>query len=100
MERMDLESDTKIERYRMDYDVDGDEYLVLFLHRKGDCLRFEDLYIRCCNLMDVSNMLVLEEGKKAVEAKLEYIYNEIYDRQVIWFSVENDNTIIIKLKGD
>lgn len=28
---LDLESDTKIERYKMDYDVDGDEYLVLFL---------------------------------------------------------------------
>lgn len=28
---LDLESDTKIERYRMDYDEDGDEYLMLFL---------------------------------------------------------------------
>lgn len=28
---LDLKSDTKIEMYRMDYDVDGDEYLVLFL---------------------------------------------------------------------
>lgn len=45
-------------------------------------------------------MLVLEEGKKSVEAKLKDIYNEIYDRQVIWFSVENDNTILIKLKEE
>ena len=45
-------------------------------------------------------MLVLEEGKKSVEAKLKDIYNEIYDRQIIWFSVENGDTIIIKLKED
>lgn len=63
-------------------------------------MRFKDLYLCCCNLMDVSNMLVLEEGKKSVEAKLKDIYDEIYDRQVIWFSVENDNTIIIKLKEE
>lgn len=60
-------------------------------------MRFEDLYLCCCNLMDESNMLVLEEGKESVEAKLKDIYNEIYGRQVIWFSVENDNTIFIKL---
>ena len=63
-------------------------------------MRFEDLYLCCCNLIKDSNMLVLEEGKKSVEAKLEDIYDKIYDRQVIWFSVENDNTILIKLKED
>ena len=63
-------------------------------------MRFKDLYLCCCNLMDESNMLVLEEGKKSVEAKLKDIYNEIYDRQIIWFSVENGDTIIIKLKED
>lgn len=45
-------------------------------------------------------MLVLEEGKKPVEAKLKDICDEIYDRQVIWFSVENDNRIFIKLKEE
>ena len=45
-------------------------------------------------------MTVLEKGKEPVESKLEDIYGEIYDRQVIWFSVENDNTIIIKLKEE
>lgn len=63
-------------------------------------MRFKDLYLCCCDLMDESNILVLEEGKKSVEAKLKDIYNEIYDRQIIWFSVENDNTIIIKLRGE
>lgn len=63
-------------------------------------MRFKDLYLCCCNLMDESNMLVLEEGKKPVEAKLKDICDEIYDRQIIWFSVENDNTIIIKLKEE
>lgn len=63
-------------------------------------MRFEDLYLCCCNLMDESNMLVLEEGKKTVEAKLKDICDEIYDRKVIWFSVENDNTIIIKFKEE
>ena len=63
-------------------------------------MRFEDLYLCCCNLMDVSNMLVLEEGKESVEAKLKDIYDKIYDRQVIWFYVENDNTIFIKLKEE
>lgn len=63
-------------------------------------MRFEDLYLCCCNLMDDSNMLVLEEGKESVEAKLKDIYNEIYERQIIWFSIENDSTIIIKLKGE
>lgn len=63
-------------------------------------MRFEDLYICCCNLMDDSNIFVVEEGKESVEAKLKDIYNDIYDRQIIWFSVENDNTIIIKLKEE
>ena len=43
---------------------------------------------------------VLEEGKKPVKAKLEDIYDEIRDRQVIWFSVENGYTFLIKLKED
>lgn len=63
-------------------------------------MRFEDLYLCCCNLMDESNMLVLEEGKESVEAKLKDIYNEIYDRQIIWFSVENGDTIFLKLKEE
>lgn len=63
-------------------------------------MRFKDLYLCCCNLIDESNMLVLEEGKKSVEAKLKDIYNEIYDRQVIWFSVENGDTILIKLREE
>ena len=33
-------------------------------------MRFEDLYLCCCNLMDESNMFVVEEGKESVEAKL------------------------------
>lgn len=45
-------------------------------------------------------MFVLEEGKESVEAKLKDIYDEICDRQIIWFSVENDNTIFIKLKEE
>lgn len=63
-------------------------------------MRFKDLYLCCCNLMDESNMLVLEEGKESIEAKLKDIYNEIYDRQIIWFSVENGDTILIKLKEE
>ena len=63
-------------------------------------MRFEDLYLCCCNLNKGSNMTVLEEGKKPVEAKLEDIYDEIYNRQVIWFSVENGYTILIKLKEE
>lgn len=63
-------------------------------------MRFKDLYLCCYNLIDVSNMVVLEEGKKPVEAKLKDICDEIYDRQVIWFSVENDNTIFIKLRKE
>lgn len=63
-------------------------------------MRFKDLYFCCCNLMDDSNMFVLEEGKESVEAKLKDIYDEICDRQIIWFSVENDNTIFIKLKEE
>lgn len=56
-------------------------------------MRFEDLYLHWCNLNKDSNIIVLEEGKMPVKAKLE----DIYDRQVIWFSIENDDTIIIKL---
>lgn len=63
-------------------------------------MRFEDLYLCCCNLIEDSNMTVLEEGKKPVKAKLEDIYDEIYNRQVIWFSVENGYMILIKLKED
>lgn len=63
-------------------------------------MRFEDLYFHCCNLLNDSNITVLEEGKKPVEARLEDIYDEIYDRQVIWFSVENGYTILIKLKEE
>lgn len=63
-------------------------------------MRFEDLYLHWCNLNKDSNINVLEEGKMPVKAKLEDIYDEIYNRQVIWFSVENGDTIIIKLKED
>jgi hypothetical protein len=45
-------------------------------------------------------MTVLEEGKKPVKAKLKDIYDEISDRQIIWFSVENSYTILIKLKEE
>lgn len=63
-------------------------------------MRFKDLYLCCCNLIDVSNMMVLEEGKNPVKAKLKDIYDEIYDREVIWFTVENSYTILIKLKEE
>lgn len=63
-------------------------------------MRFKDLYICCCNLNKYSDMMVLEEGKKPVKAKLEDIYDEICDRQIIWFSVENSNMILIKLEED
>ena len=63
-------------------------------------MRFKDLYLRCCNLIEGSNMTVLEEGKEPVKAKLKDIYNEISDRQVIWFSVENGYKILIKLKEE
>ena len=63
-------------------------------------MRFRDLYLCCSNLIDDSNMIVLEEGKKPVKAKLEDIYDEIYGRQVIWFSLENSNMILIKLKEE
>lgn len=63
-------------------------------------MRFKDLYLCCCNLNKYSNMTVLEEGKKTVKAKLEDIYDEICDRQIIWFSVENGNMILIKLEED
>ena len=63
-------------------------------------MRFKDLYNCCCNLLSYSNMKVLEKGKEPVKSKLEDIYEEIYNRQVIWFFVENDNTIIIKLKEE
>ena len=61
---------------------------------------FKDLYFCCCNVVNDSNMIVLEEGKKPVKAKLEDIYDEICGRQVIWFSVENGYEILIKLKED
>lgn len=63
-------------------------------------MRFKDLYLCCCNLNKYSNMTVFEEGKKPVKAKLEDIYDEICDRQIIWFSVENGNMILIKLEED
>ena len=63
-------------------------------------MRFEDLYSSCFDLNWDSIITVLEEGKKPVEAKIEDIYDEIYDRQVVWFSVENSNMILIKLKGE
>lgn len=63
-------------------------------------MRFKDLYLCCCNLINDSNMMVLEEGKNPVKAKLKDIYDEIYDRQVIWFTVENGYTILIKLKEE
>lgn len=63
-------------------------------------MRFKDLYHCCCNLISVSNMTVLEEGKNPVRAKLEDIYDEIYDRQVDWFTVVNGFTILIKLKEE
>ena len=63
-------------------------------------MRFEDLYLCCCNLIKDSNMTVLEEGKKPVKAKLEDIYDEICGRQVIWFSVENGYAILIKLREE
>lgn len=63
-------------------------------------MRVEDLYLCCCNLINDSDITVLEEGKKPVKAKLEDIYDEICDRQVIWFSVENGYTILIKLKEE
>ena len=61
---------------------------------------FKDLYFCCCNVVNDSNMIVLEGGKKPVKAKLEDIYDEICGRQVIWFSVENGYEILIKLKED
>ena len=64
-------------------------------------MRFEDLYHCCCNLLSYSNMTVLEKGKEPVEAKLEDIYDEIYDRQVIWFFCrKNGYEILIKLKEE
>lgn len=63
-------------------------------------MRVEDLYLCCCNLIKKSNMMVLEEGKEPVKAKLEDIYDEIRDRQIIWFTVENGYTILIKLKEE
>lgn len=63
-------------------------------------MRFKDLYLCCCNLNKYSDMTLLEEGKKPVKAKLEDIYYEIRDRQIIWFSVENGNMILIKLDED
>lgn len=63
-------------------------------------MRFEDLYSSCFDLHRDSIITVLEEGKKPFEAKIEDIYDEIYDRQVVWFSVENSNMILIKLKGE
>ena len=64
-------------------------------------MRFEDLYLCCCNLFMDSNMTVLEEGKEPVKVKLEDIYYEIRDRKIIWFSVEkNGYSILIKLKEE
>lgn len=63
-------------------------------------MRFEDLYLCCCNLIKNSNMMVLEEGKEPVKAKLEDIYYEIRDRKIIWFSIENEYAILIKLKEE
>lgn len=63
-------------------------------------MRFEDLYLHWCNLDKYSNITVLEEGKKPVKAKLKDIYDKIYSRQVIWFSLENSNMILIKLKEE
>lgn len=63
-------------------------------------MRFEDLYLYWCNVDMNSIINVLEEGKMPVKSKLEDIYEEIYDRQVIWFSVENGDTILIKLKEE
>lgn len=63
-------------------------------------MRFRDIYLCCCNLIDDSDMTVLEEGKNPVEAKLKDIYDEICDRQVIWFTVVNDYKILIKLQEE
>lgn len=63
-------------------------------------MRFDDLYSNCFDLHWDSIITVLEEGKKPVEAKIEAIYDEIYDRHVVWFSVENSNMILIKLKEE
>lgn len=63
-------------------------------------MKFEDLYLCCSNLISDSNMTVLEEGKEPIRAKLKDIYDTLIGRQVIWFSVENGHTILIKLKED
>lgn len=68
--------------------------------RKAVVMKFEDLYLCCCNLISDSNMTVLEEGKEPIRAKLKDIYDTLLGRQVIWFSVENGYTILIKLKED
>lgn len=61
-------------------------------------MRFEDLYHCCFNLVKNTNMTVYEDGKEPVKRILEDIYDEIRDREVKWFSVEYDYTVILKLK--
>lgn len=63
-------------------------------------MRFEDLYYHCCNLNMDSNIMVIEEGKRIIKAKLKDIYDEIYDRHLECFSVENDNIILIKFNEE
>ena len=68
--------------------------------RKVVVMKFEELYLCCCNLIGDSNMTVLEEGKEPIRAELKDIYDTLLGRQVIWFSVENGYTILIKLKEE
>lgn len=63
-------------------------------------MRFEDLYSCCLNLIKNTDMMIYEEGKEPVMRTLEDIYDEIRDRQVKWFSVEYDHTVLIKLKRE
>lgn len=61
-------------------------------------MTFKDLYQCCLNFITETNMTVLEEGKEPVRAKLGDIYNELLEKKVSWFSVEqNGYTVIIKL---
>lgn len=58
----------------------------------------EDLCDTCFNLFKESNVKVIEKSKKQVEQILASVYDEIRDRQVSWFYVEDDKTVIITLK--
>lgn len=61
----------------------------------------KDLNDTCFNLYQDTNVKVIEKSKKEpVKRRLKDIYDEISNREVAWFYVENEYTVLIKLKRE